>query len=223
VNTLEGNKLLITQALDERTLLIKKINDKIEKAEFADLKRVNQERAMGSRLTPEEFQRYAEGAYQQIMDLIDRYQRIDVAIVASNAMTKIETSYGTFTVAAAISLRNRLRGENLKNLETDYEKRLQGRMDAVYKKATMAADSKNRELTETAQNMRLSILGRENKAKEDKPLEVVDAYVSENTMEIIDPLNLKEKIGMLKEKRDTLLMELETQLKISNATTFITI
>lgn len=220
---MEGSKLLITQALDERALLIKKINSKIEKAEFMDLKRRNQEKAMGSRLTPEEFQRCVEGVYQQIMALIDRYQRIDAAIIESNAITKIETSYGDFTVAAAISLRNRLRGQNLRDLETDFEKRLQARMETVHKKNTIAADGKNRELAETAQNMRLSILGRENKAKDDRPLEVVDTYVSENTMEIIDPLDLKEKMTALKEKRETLLMELETQLKISNATTFVTI
>lgn len=220
---MEGTKLLITQALDERALLVKKINSKIEKAEFMDLKRRNQEKAMGSRLTQEEFQRYAEGAYQQIMALIDRYQRIDAAIIESNATTKIETAYGEFTVAAAISLRNRLRGQNLRDLETDFEKRLLARMENVHKKSTIAADGKNRELAETAQNMRLSILGRENKGKDDKPLEVVDTYVNENTMEIIDPLDLKAKMTVLKEKRETLLMELETQLKISNATTFITI
>lgn len=220
---MEGSKLLITQALDERALLIKKINSKIEKAEFMDLKRRNQDKTMGSRMTQEEFQRYAEGAYQQIMALIDRYQRIDAAIIESNATTRIETSYGEFTVAAAISLRNRLRGQNLRDLETDFEKILQARMENVHKKGTIAADGKNRELAETAQNMRLSILGRENKGKDEKPLEVVDTYVKENTMEIIDPLDLKVKITALKEKRETLLMELETQLKISNATTFVTI
>ena len=71
--------------------------------------------------------------------------------------------------------------------------------------------------------MRLAILGKDSKVKDDKPLEVVDAYVKENTTEIVDPLNIKEKISLLKDKRDTLLSELDTQIKVSNATTFIEI
>ena len=59
----------------------------------------------------EDFGKAAQSAWQQIMDLIDRYQRIDAAIVASNAAT-VETSYGRYTVAGAISLRNRLRAKS---------------------------------------------------------------------------------------------------------------
>ena len=44
------------------------------------------------------------------MDLIERFQKLDAAIVASNAVTMITTSYGTFTVAGAISLRSRRKG-----------------------------------------------------------------------------------------------------------------
>jgi hypothetical protein len=71
--------------------------------------------------------------------------------------------------------------------------------------------------------MRLSILGRENKSKEDKPLEVVETYIKENTMELADPLNIVKKMEQLQERKDKLLSELETQIKVSNATTFITI
>ena len=36
----------------------------------------------------------ATAAYQQIKDLIDRYQRFDAAIVASNAAMTVKTGYG---------------------------------------------------------------------------------------------------------------------------------
>ena len=71
--------------------------------------------------------------------------------------------------------------------------------------------------------MRLSILGRDSKGKDEKPLGVVDAYVRENTAELVDPLDVKKKLGMLEEKRNILLTELDTQIKVSNATTFIEI
>lgn len=75
----------------------------------------------------------------------------------------------------------------------------------------------------TAESMRLSILGKDSKTKDDKPLGVVDAYVKENTTEIVDPLDIKKKIESLEEKNNTLLKELDTQIKVSNATTLIEI
>ena len=48
--------------------------------------------------------------------------------------------------------------------------------------------------------MRLSILGKDSKTKDDKPLGVVDAYVKENTTELVDPLDIKKKIESLEEK-----------------------
>ena len=66
-------------------------------------------------------------------------------------------------------------------------------------------------------------LGKDTKVKDEKPLEVVEAYVKENTTELVDPLDVQKKISVLQEKRDTLLTELDTQIKVSNATTFIEI
>ena len=105
-----SEKMLVTQALDERDLLVKKIADKIEKASFVDTIKPNEEKVYAKRIDKEEYAREAESAYQQIVDLIDRFQKIDAAIVDSNARTEIATSHGTFTVAGAISLRSRLRG-----------------------------------------------------------------------------------------------------------------
>ena len=69
--------------------------------------------------------------------------------------------------------------------------------------------------------MRISILGKETKVKNDKPLEIVETYVKENSMELADPLNIVDKMEQLQERKDKLLSELETQIKVSNATTFI--
>ncbi|MBP3199964.1 MAG: hypothetical protein J6N21_23615 [Butyrivibrio sp.] len=216
-----ADKMLVTQALDERDLLVKKINDKIEKANFVDTIKPNEEKVLDARVSREEFAKEAEGAYQQIQDLIDRFQKIDAAIVASNANTKINTSYGEFTVAGAISLRSRLRGSGSYDGEADFEAALQLKMEKDFQKRLSAAELKNKQLQSTAESMRLSILGKDTKVKDEKPLEVVEAYVKENTTELVDPLDVQKKTAMLKEKRDTLLTELDTQIKVSNATTFI--
>ena len=216
-----AEKMLVTQALDERDLLVKKIQDKIEKANFVDTIKPNEEKVLDARITRDEFAKEAESAYQQIQDLIDRFQRIDVAIVASNAKTMIKTSYGDFTVAGAISLRSRLRGAGSYDGDADFESALQRKMESDYERRVTFAESKNKQLQSTAENMRLSILGKDTKVKDEKPLEVVEAYVRENTTELVDPLDVQKKVSKIKEKRDTLLTELDTQIKVSNATTFV--
>ena len=210
-----SDKMLVTQALDERDLLVKKIADKIAKASFVDTIKPNEDKVFAKRTSKEEY------AYQQITDLIDRFQKIDAAIVASNANMEITTSYGTFTVAGAIALRSRLRGAGAYGGDADFEGRLQKKLSSEYNERVQFCDRKNSQLQSTAEEMRLSILGKDSKTKDEKPLGVVEAYVKENTTELVDPLDVKKKMEALEEKRNTLLTELDTQIKVSNATTFI--
>ena len=214
-------RLLVTQALDERDLLNKKINDKIKTAVFVDVVKHNEETVMNRRVDRETFQKEAQSSFQQINDLIERYKNIEAAIVESNANTFIETSYGKFSIAAAIALRNRLRGDLKFDGKADFETTLYQKMKRAYDDCVTTMEVKNDALAETAEQMRLSILGRETKVKNDKPLEVVETYIKENSMELADPLNIVSKMEQLQERKDKLLSELETQIKVSNATTFI--
>lgn len=132
-------------------------------------------------------------------------------------------SYGVFTVAGAISLRGRLRGMGVYEDEADFEGKLQHKLKNEYDERIRFCDTKNGQLQSTAENMRLSILGKDSKTKDEKPLGVVDTYVKENTTELVDPLEVQKKLSALEEKRSTLLRELDTQIKVSNATTFIEI
>ena len=216
-----ADKMLVTQALDERDLLVKKIADKIAKASFVDTVKPNEEKVYAKRVDRETYAKEAQAAYQQITDLIERFQKIDAAIVASNAKTMITTSYGTFTVAGAISLRGRLRGTDVYDGDADFEGLLQHKLENEYSERIRFCDLKNSQLQSTAESMRLSILGKDSKVRDDKPLGVVEAYVKENTTELVDPLDAKKKVEALEEKRNTLLTELDTQIKVSNATTFI--
>lgn len=218
-----SEKMLVTQALDERDMLVKKIVDKINRASFVDTIKPNEEKVYEKKVGKEEFAMETEAAYQQIMDLIRRYERIDAAVVASNAKTQITTSYGQLTIAAAIALRGRLRGVGAYDGEADFEGKLQAKLQADYNRQVCFCDARNSQLQSMAESMRLSILGKDTKIKEEKPLGVVDAYIKENTTELVDPLDVKKKVEELEEKHTKLLKELDTQIKVSNATTFIEI
>lgn len=214
-----AEKMLVTQALDERDLLVKKIGDKIAKIKLVDCKRKNEDKTVGQRLTAEEFCKQASASYQQIMDLIDRYQRIDAAIIASNTSSFVETSVGKMSLACAISMRSRLKSGKAKGI--NFEQQLIEIAQEQFRSNVRVADSRNKSLENQAENMRLSILGKDSKIKDDKPLEVVTAYIRENTTEIVNPLDVEKRTADLRTKIDALIKELETQIKVSNATTFI--
>lgn len=224
--------ILMTQALDERDLLRKKIRQKIVGTFFIDYRKNNEENVIWRACSREEFRKEAESAYQSIIDNIRRYERLDAAIIASNANAKITTSYGEYTVAAAIALRSRLQaGDPVRDIgddfdtytNNDFEAELSGRMYQQYNDAVRAMDSKNASLEQTAETMRLSILGKDGRGREDGPaLEVVKTYVAENKAGLEDPLDIRKKVDALRQRHDTLLSELDTGIKVSNATTFIT-
>jgi hypothetical protein len=141
--------------------------------------------------------------------------------VAFNALSCIQTSYGEFTVASAIALHKRLKGSGIYKHEGAFEDSLISQMEGQYQKQVNYADMKNKGLESQAESMRLSILGKDSREKDAKPLEVVDAYILENTTEVIDPLECQKKVQELKDRIDSLSRELDTKIKVSNAATMI--
>ena len=227
-------QMLVTQALDERDLLEKKIRHKIATAKLVDYAKNNESRTYESRMEREEFNEKVKAQFQQISDLIKRYQRIESAIIASNASSTIDTSFGTYTVAEAIALRNRMRTrESVGNQETSdglrrnvtggFRRLLADEMVRQHVSALNTIAAKNRTLETQAEVMRLNILGKDTKVREDKPLAVVDAYVQEHRAELLDPLDLVGRSRQILEDEELLLKELDSQIKISNATTMLTI
>lgn len=216
-------KMLVTQALDQRDLLVKKICDKIRKAGFTETKKHNEEKVMERRVTQKEFEKEARSSYQQIIDLIHWYDKVDQAILRSNAETIIETSYGAMSIANALALRSRLNCSNAYDSDSNFEGNLMMKLQEELNEKIRVMEQKNKGLQNTAETMRLSILGKDTKTKDETPLKVVDVYVQENTTELIDPLNVRKKINELNERRETILNELDTKIKVSNATTFVEI
>ena len=111
--------------------------------------------------------------------------------------------------------------EREKDKSRDFEFLLYKKMEEEFTSVVVEMDKRNQQVRATAENMRLSILGKDSKTKEDKPLEVVDVFVKENTTELVDPLGLIQNLIELRQKHDTFLKELETGIKVANATTYV--
>ena len=219
-----GEKMLITQALTEKETLQDEICRLIQESKFcfADTICEREEKTQQRKLNETEFSRNAQELFEKIQEKIKRYYQIEEAIIVSNAKVKIHTQAGDFTVTGAVSLRNRLRGKSAYQ-NSLFEVNMERKMDQEYTRSVQQIKNMNLQLEERADAIRLSILGKDSKGKGDNSLDSVNDFRKENTMELVDPLDIKTLIEENEAKRNALLSELDTRLKVSNATTFIEI
>ena len=108
-----SEKMLLTQALDERDSLKEEIRKLIENTSscFVDVIRENDKKTYKKELEEEAFITETKELYERIQARIKRYYAIEKGILASNASNIISTQIGDMTITGAISLRNRLRGK----------------------------------------------------------------------------------------------------------------
>lgn len=242
---MEENRITVVQALDERDLLVKKIMNKTQKAQFVDLMKPKAAVTWERRITRAAFAAEAQSALQQIQDLIVRYDSLNAAITAANAATYLDTSQGRMTVSCAIALRNRLRGSGPYGELTDFEGRLVKRMEKCYREEQELMRKKNEGIrreaavqhkgnTASGSSARVVLLKNAGAQERSKELRgnvkdgagTADGFRQEKNpelMRMVDPLNLRRRAEEIAERREALLAELETKIKISNATTFVTV
>ncbi|MBR2949593.1 MAG: hypothetical protein IKC46_07005 [Lachnospiraceae bacterium] len=189
------NRMLLVQALDERDLLVKKIMDRTEDAQFVDCRKPRAVNGWKSRLPLDVFEKEAKRQLQQIQDLIRRYDRINEAITICNASTMIDTSRGRMPLSCVITLRNRLRGNGPYGSAGDFEGALIRRIRTAYQDMQESLDDING----------LS----EGKARQQAQL--------------CDPLHILGRAQRIGEEKEALLMELEMKIKVANATTYLNV
>ena len=140
-----ARKILVAEALDERDLLAKKITDKIGKISFVDVIRPNEENVFNLRQEKGKYIAKVKSGYQQLQDMITLFQKLDEAILVSNANTVIRTERGDMTVASAILLRSRMK-ETEKLSDTgkkDFEMQFLDELEQQYTSAVLSAKQEN--------------------------------------------------------------------------------
>lgn len=213
-------RMLVCNALDERDFLRKKIISAINSTYFIACKRVKDDKVRTTGYTdPKTFENDAKSSYQSITDMIDRYTRLDTAITLANASTEIKLSDDTvMTRAAAISMRKALVGDT----STDFTGRLISVLECQFASVSATANELNakadRELEQYKDNMTSG-----DKAKELTPAvtQTLESLVADNRADIIDPIGVEKEIKKLEDKYETLKKELDSAIKVSNATTFV--
>lgn len=211
-----SEKMLMCDALDERDFLAKKISDAIKSFTPCFTKR-KMDKKLATGEDVEEFNEKVRRDYQSIHDMIARREAINRAIIMSNAntMIKIRSTGAEITVAEAIALRKSFNSDDLT-----------GKLLVVMRRSFEAAISSYEVLArrkdQMDENYKSTLTARDNsKILSAEEIESVEKLTDGYTAELIDPLNIKELCDTIEDKQAAIKKEIDTALKISNATTYV--
>lgn len=205
--------MLITQALDERDFLLKKINRAINDLKVIACVREKDTAING--LNIEKFEAEAKSQYQSITDMMDRYDRINRAITLSNANLTITFSDGTvMTKAEAIAKKKiMILGFSYALLDTIREQ---------YQSASRDYTNIISKYNRSREDAMTTLLGNQKAEKiTEEQTKVIDSFTKPLAPKMIDPLNAKGLLEELNNKFDIFKTEVDTLIKVSNATNTI--
>lgn len=212
-------KMIVTQALDERDLLKKKIRDAIAKCDFVAVQKPGDDVIAQDKQKVADYEAEVKASFQSIRDMMDRYTRLDAAILLANATTRIEVAGKTMTRAAAINLRKMMKGQGL--ADTDFT-------DAMIRKMTTDLDrarlkiAKSQEVADRQREvMSNSLVSSDKKVLSEDNLKSITAYCDNLVLKLVDPIDIEKTIADMQEKWDNLTTNLESAIRISNATTYV--
>ena len=204
-------KITITEGLTELKLLDSRINKAIVNANFCGAAKKSSDR-IGA-VSKDAFKERCSADYQSVTDLIKNRAELKSAIVASNAMTKITVNGVEMTRAEGIE----------RKASIEYEQNLLQKMKLDYSAATTLVDKENKKVDQKVDDLLTTLVGKDGTKKlapEDQEA-VEKPYRAKNEYELVDPIGLYDKIQKLEADIDGFLNNIDSQLVLSNATSFI--
>ena len=207
-------KMTVHKALAELKLLDSRIANAIGDGIYCVANKHSNEKIDG--ISIEDYKKRIQGSYDKTTDLINRRNSIKRAVVLSNAVTKVQIAGKEYTVAEAIEM---------KNHGVEFDKKLLSAMQLHYQTAQMQIKKQNGiELEERADQYVTALYGSKDSKTNTADIEKVRAdFISLNQYDLIDPLNIPEKIEELESKINNFMAEVDSTLSVSNALTEIDI
>lgn len=204
-------KITITEALNELKLYDAKIMKAIAAADFVGTAKKSSEKI--GYISKDTFITLAKSSYQSVTDLIRNRSLLKSAIVQSNANTEIEVAGKKMTVAEAIERKTSI----------EYDKLLLDKMKSQYVTAIDKHNKENKRVDSKVDELIMTLVGKDSDkkiSKEDQEA-IEKPYRDKNEFEMIDPLNINEKISALDNEIDEFMANIDTRLAISNSITTI--
>lgn len=204
-------KISITEALNELKLYDSKITKAITNATFCGAAKKSSEKV--GVVKKDNFSERAKASYQSVTDLIANRNALKAAIVKSNAETTIMVDGKIMTRAEGIERKNSI----------EYEEELLTEMKKQYAIATATVEKENKKVDNKVDELIATLVGKDSTkqlSKEDQEA-VEKPYRSKNEFEFIDPIGIFDKMLDLESDIDGFKSNIDSQLVLSNATTFI--
>lgn len=211
-------QMTVHKALAELKVIDSRINNAIRSGTFVVANKHSNDKIHG--MTINEFKNSMKSDFQKVSDLIARRNAIKKAVVASNAVTKVNVGDTEYTVATAIEMKNH--GMEFKNT---FKKCL----ESQYAVAKNELDKNSGDpLEKRAENYVLSVIQAQPKdskmAVDSEAMKNLRAqYIKDNTYDIIDPIGVKDAIEQLDNEISSFITEVDAALSVSNALTVLDI
>lgn len=206
--------MTIHKALAELKLLDARINKALVDGVYCVANKHSNDKING--VSIEDYKSIIQGSYDKADGLIRRQSAIKRAVTLSNAITKVKIADKEYTVAEAIWMRNH------------GTEKLQGLVNCMQKQYKLAqAQIKNQngaDLESRADQYVTAIYGQKDKKTNTADIEKVRAdFLTANTYELLDPINILNKIEILESQISDFMSEVDAALSCSNALTEITV
>ena len=206
--------MTVHKALAELKLLDDRITKAISEGIYCVANKHSNEKIDG--ISIDDYKKRIQGSYDKTTDLIKRRNSIKRAVVLSNAVTKVMIADKEYTVAEAIEM---------KNHGVEFDSKLLNEMRLHYQMSQVQIKKQNGDdLEERANQYVTAIYGnKEGKTNTDDIEKVKQDFLTANRYELVDPLNILEKMEALEKKINDFMAEVDSTLSVSNALTEIEI
>jgi len=150
--------------------------------------------------------------WASVNDLITRYQALKFAIIQSNAVTKVRIGGKIYTVAEAIAMK-------------DSAKQTTGLLESLRQQRCDVSNTVQRhnQQVQAKLDSLLEINFTERKTSEDDMKTIRDAYLKNNEIRVVDPIQLDTVIPQIEDSLQEFLSNVDFCLSESNAVTTIAV
>lgn len=150
-----------------------------------------------------------KSSYQSVVDIIKTVEAIKKAVSKSNAENTIVVCGDEMTVAEAIYMMQ---------YGIDVKKSLLQNLRTQYASARNSVDRYNKDVEQRADKFIESMFGSKEKATGQEAITARDAYIKQNTYEVVDPIGLMDEIKSLEAWINEFETEVDGAIQVSNAT-----
>lgn len=203
--------MTVHRIIAELKTIDKRIEDKIKETTFCRANK-HANKVIGGKPIAD-YMASVKNDTDSIMTLIARRNAMRRALMLSNAYTKVRINDREYTVAEAIEMKNH--GIQMITM-------LRDEMVAQWKRQNNVVETENgNKLTEKVDTYIAQSYGLKD-AKTADALQARADYIQEQSYDLLDPLDLKQRIEKLTDEIDKFRADVDAVLSASNATTMVT-